>query len=203
MKQLVFLFNILILGCTTKKNDPELYQLTGLLTGKFSSQKQFQKEFRNTDTYLVNTPIWEDKPDYWFYSEIYNLKTPSLVYFQRVLHLQRIDSVTIKSTSYNILNPQKYNNGWRDKTIFKELSINNLEVRNGCDVYYKKKTSSIYVGKTNNHSCISQLNDVAFTVSNLIISNNKISVWNREYNMDGKQVWNRLKNSYRYQRISN
>lgn len=204
LKQLLPYLSILLLifGCNSKKYiDPELYDLTNMLSGTFSSKEQSQKELGYADLNLVNVPIWQDKPSYWLYSEIYQVNNPTKIYVQRILNIQRLDSTTFKSTAYIISDAENYKNGWKDPKTFNNLSKENLEMRDGCDVLYKRKTSSIYVGKTNNLSCLSKIKNVAYTISNIVLSSDQISVWDRGYDVEGKQVWGKLQGAYKYKRI--
>lgn len=204
MKQTILLISLILFvsSCNSKKNnDPELYHLAGFLTGTFSSKEQSEKESGYTHMNLINTPIWEEKSGYWLYSELHNGKDSSAIYHQRIIHLERLDKTTLKSTSYSIPNPENYANGWNKKSVFKHLTEDNLEIKEGCALHFYKKTSSIYVGRTNNQLCTSSIENVAFIMTNMVISTNKISLWNRGYNLEGKQVWGKIKGSYKFKRV--
>ncbi|MBQ4821420.1 chromophore lyase CpcT/CpeT [Aquimarina sp. MMG016] len=199
---LYLLVILLFLSCNPKQNnDPELHHFVDLLSGSFSSKEQSEKEVGYADSNLINTPIWEDSKNYWLYSEIHNAKNPSLIYIQRILNIQRMDSVTFISTAYTIPDQKKYAHGWKDPNLFNEIALDSLQKREGCDIYYKKKTSSIYVGKTNNVSCLSTLKNIAYTKSNIVLSRDQLSVWDKGYDVDGKQVWGKIQGPYKYKRI--
>ncbi|MDY8134387.1 chromophore lyase CpcT/CpeT [Aquimarina sp. 2201CG5-10] len=206
MRNTILYFSLILLffGCNPdKKKDPELHHLAGLLTGYFSSKEQAEKEIGYIDTNLINTPIWKDQNGYWLYSEVHNAKDPSIIYTQRIFKIEKIDSVSFRTINYLIPDQKKYANGWRNENVFDQLTMNELELRDGCDVFYRKKTSSIYAGKTNNISCLSnRIKNVAYLVSNIVLSKDKISVWDRGYDINGKQVWGKIQGPYRYKRVS-
>ncbi|SEL97310.1 CpeT/CpcT family [Aquimarina amphilecti] len=202
----VFLLIILLIltyGCDTKKSsDPELDNFAQLLTGKFSSKKQSKQELDYSAVSLVNAPIWKNRAEHWFYQELYDEKNNAAIYNQRILRIRRVDSLTISSTSYVIPNRKKYVNAWKDVSIFNLLSIDSLKIREGCDVFFKKKTSTIYQGKTKKGTCSSSFSKkISFTTSNIVISRNKISSWDRGYDNKGKQVWGKIQGPYNFIRV--
>jgi len=149
----------------------------------------------------VNTLIWKDRPGYWFYQELYG-ENNSAIYNQRIIHVKIKDSTNITSTNYVIPNQNKYANGWKNTSIFDDLKVENLKVREGCDVHFQKKTSTIYLGKTNQGTCASSFQKkIAYTTSSIVISKNKITSWDRGYDKNGKQVWGKIQGPYEFIRI--
>ncbi len=205
MKQiLLFVFTFTLLsGCSDKPlTDPELDNLVGLLVGEFSNEQQAKDDSGYAHLNLVNVIIWQDRPGYWVYSELYDAKENNNIYGQRILKYERVDSTTFKNMSYKIPNAKYYQSGWKNKSVFDKLTIDSLEIRDGCDVYFKKNTSTIYSGKTNKKFCSSSITNVEYITANFVISREKISIWNRGYNNLGKQIWGKIKGPYKYQRIS-
>ncbi|MDH7444734.1 chromophore lyase CpcT/CpeT [Aquimarina sp. 2201CG14-23] len=199
----VFLF-IIITGCESKINhDAQLYDFMEAFTGKFSSKKQAEQDSGYSKITLINTPIWEDRSGYWFYHELHKEQDPSFVYNQRIIHIKRIDSVTISSANYIIPNQKKYINGWKDLSVFDDLIMDSLKIRDGCDLYFKKKTSTIYQGKTKKGACLSSFKtNMSYITSNVVISKERITSWDRGYDINGKQVWGKIQGPYKYIRIS-
>ncbi len=204
MTQLLRLFFILplLFGCNSETaKDPELGNLVKLLVGEFSNESQVKEDAGFAYLHLVNTVIWEDRPGYWVYSEVYDPRQGNFIYSQRILEYEKLDSASFKSTSYKILNAKGYERGWEDKKIFNKLTMDSLEVRQGCEIYFEKNTSTIYSGKTNKGFCSSSINNVEYITANLVISKNKISIWNRGYNNEGKQIWGKINGPYKYKRV--
>ncbi len=191
------------ISCDTKtSDDSKLQDFTDLLSGKFSSEKQSELDSSYPAVYLVNIPIWEDKPGYWLYHELYDKKNNSSVYNQRIINVRREDSVTLSTISYVIPNQKKYINAWRDISVFNFLTIDSLKRRDGCDVYFKK-TSTIYQGKTKKGTCLSNFTEnIAYTTSNVVVSKNKISSWDRGYDITGKQIWGKIQGPFQFVRIN-
>ncbi|KAA1245755.1 chromophore lyase CpcT/CpeT [Aquimarina sp. RZ0] len=206
MKRLLMFFTSIVcmLGCESNINyDPELHHFVNLLSGEFSSKKQADKEAGYLEIHLTNAPIWKEQQDYWFYQEFYDPSDTEKVYYQRILRIKRMDSLTIRSTNYTLPDRKKYLNGWKDLSVFNNLSIDSIKIRDGCDVYFRKKTSSIYQGKTNNGTCLSKFRaNMAYTTSHIVITHHKISSWDRGYDTDRKQVWGKIQGPYIYEKIS-
>ncbi|WP_378177710.1 chromophore lyase CpcT/CpeT [Aquimarina sp. SS2-1] len=191
-------------SCNSKiEHESPLIDFTRTLEGKFSSKKQSVTDSGYASVCLINIPIWQDREGHWFYQELYDEKDNTSIYNQRILNIQKIDSTTITSTSYVIPNRKKYINAWKDISIFDQLTADSLKIRDGCDVYFKKKTSTIYHGKTKKGTCSSSFsNKISYTTSNVVISKNKITSWDRGYDINGKQVWGKIQGPYKFIRLA-
>jgi len=191
---LVFFLSMLFLGgCTTKNTkDNELGNLVSLFVGEFSNKDQSSADASFKTSYITNRRIWKDRPGYWIYSEVFEPEPNYWAYSQRIINYKRIDSLNFISTSYALPNPK----------IFDSLTHNDLHIRNGCDVYYKKKTRTIYVGKTIKGECSSTIKTINYLTSSFIASKDKISIWTRGFNQRDKQVWGLTKGPYVYKKIS-
>lgn len=203
-KLLLFLITLIFLyGCNTKVvNDPELEGFVQILTGKFSSKKQANEDSGYAAVCLINTPIWLNQSGYWFYQELFNEEKKTAIYNQRIINIKRVDSITLSSISYVIPNQKKYINGWKDASLFNHLTIDSLTIRDGCDVFFRKKTSTIYQGKTHKNSCSSTLSEkIKYTTSNIVVSSKKISSWDRGYDSKGKQVWGKIQGPYNFIKV--
>ncbi|GAA0725091.1 hypothetical protein GCM10009430_30220 [Aquimarina litoralis] len=204
-KLLLFLITLILLyNCNTNVvTDPELEGFVRILTGKFSSKKQAKEESGYAAVCLINTPIWKHQSGYWFYQELFSEEKSTAIYNQRIINIKRVDSITLSSTSYIIPNQKKYINGWKNPSLFDQLTTDSLTVREGCDVYFKKKTSTIYQGKTSKNSCSSSFSKkILYTTSNIVISSKKISSWDRGYDKEGKQVWGKIQGPYNFIRVT-
>ncbi|OED41614.1 hypothetical protein AB832_03285 [Flavobacteriaceae bacterium (ex Bugula neritina AB1)] len=204
MLPLFFTLFLFLSGCKSDEIcDIELHNFVTLLNGNFSSREQAERESGYYNIGLSNISIWKNQPGFWIYQELFNSENPKKIYTQRILKIERVDSITISSSSYIIPNQKKYSNGWKKASIFDQLRIDSLKIRSGCEVYFRKKTSSIYQGKTNNRTCTSNsIKNVAYITSNVVISHDIISSWDRGYTIDGKQIWGKIQGPYIYKRIS-
>ncbi|MHA7058564.1 chromophore lyase CpcT/CpeT [Aquimarina sp. M1] len=203
-RSFLFLTLLVITISCGNEIEPDSYLLnfTKTLTGNFSSINQAIKDSSYAPVHLINTPIWKERKGYWFYQEMYDEKDETSIYNQRILNFQKVDSTTISSTSYVIPNQEKYVNAWKDVSIFDHLSVDSLIIRDGCDLYFKKKTSTIYHGKTKKGTCSSTFDiKISYTTSNVVISNNKITSWVRGYDTNGKQIWGKIQGPYEFFRI--
>jgi len=195
---------LLFWGCQPKgKYDKELHDLSNLLSGSFTSQEQSKTNIGYANFTLKNQRIWKKSPGFWFYSEIHSTDKPYKVYLQRILNISRIDSITLKSVGYTILrNREDYINGWEEPLIFDKLSIDSLKIKEGCDIYYRQKSPSIYIGKTKEGACKSTFKNISYFSSNVVVSPDLISIWDRGYDTENKQVFGKINKPYKYKRIS-
>lgn len=207
MKQfLLFIFlSILFSSCNSKPiKDVELHKLVMLLTGEFSNKEQAENDIGFAHLNLRNIRIWENRPGYWLYSEVSDAKNSDQVYSQRIINYKRSNSSTFISTSYLILNEENYKGSQEETSdIFNKLTKDSLIERVGCQMYFKKKTSTIYSGKIKKKSCASSIDYIDYITSAFVISKNKISIWTKGYDNKGKQVWGKIKGPYRYKRLKN
>ncbi|WP_025741838.1 chromophore lyase CpcT/CpeT [Aquimarina pacifica] len=199
--RIVLVFLLLSACSSPHVKDPELHELVSLMVGEFSNEKQSKIDTGFAHLKLKNTRIWKDKPSYWVYSELSEAENEESVQSQRIINYQRLDSLTFTSTNYTIPDAKKYLGSFYDTKAFDTLDIDLLETREGCVVYFKKKTSTIYFGKTDNHSCSSRIDYIDYIKSNFVVSKDNISVWIRGYNRKGKQVLGKINGPYKYKRI--
>ncbi|TSE11125.1 MULTISPECIES: chromophore lyase CpcT/CpeT [Aquimarina] len=205
MKQFLPIIFLLIVfnSCNSKPiKDIELHNLATLMIGEFSNKEQSKKDNGFSHSHMINVRIWKDKPGYWIYSELSAVKENNYVYSQRIINYDRIDSITFKSTGYRILNEKDYKLGWKDIEVFDKLTLDSLQIRKGCQVYFKKKTSTIYSGKTNKGTCSSSIDHVDYISSSFVVSKDKISIWTRGYDEKGKQVWGKIRGPFKYKRLA-
>lgn len=203
-KLLLFLFtSAFCIGCNSvEKQDQELAYFTSLIEGKFSSRKQAENEEGFASVYLINLPIWKDKPGYWFYHELGNEKDSSVIFNQRIIQIKRSDSSTIRSISYTFLSPGKYERAWKNIALFDQLHQDSLQLKKGCDLFYKQKTATIFQGKTKKGTCKSSFREnISYTTSNVVVSKDKISSWIKGFDRDHKQVWGKIQGPYKYDRV--
>lgn len=205
MKQLLlFIFlSILFLSCNSKPiKDVELHKLVTLLTGEFSNKEQAENDISFEHLNLKNTRIWENKPGYWLYSEVSDAKNSDQIYTQRIINYERSNASTFVSTSYLIRNAKNYKGTQEEiSNIFNELTKDSLTERVGCQMYFKKKTSTIYSGKIKKRSCPSSIDYIDYITSSFVISKNKVSIWTKGYDNKGKQIWGKIKGPYKYKRL--
>lgn len=191
-------------SCNSKSvKDAELHKLVTLLIGSFSNKEQTERDASFAYLNLKNIRIWKDKPEYWIYSEVSDAKQGHYIYDQKIVSYERLDSSTIRSTSYAIINSKKYEENQKTAKFFDNLTLDSLKVMTGCQVFFKKKTSTIYTGKTNKGSCNSDIPYIHYVTSSYVISKDKISIWTKGFDSNKKQVWGKIKGPYKYKRLSN
>ncbi|WP_103070977.1 chromophore lyase CpcT/CpeT [Aquimarina sediminis] len=200
---LIIFLSLLFSSCNSAPiKDPELHKLVVLLVGSFSNKEQAENDSSFASLHMTNTRIWEERIGYWVYSEVSDANKDHYIYSQRIINYERLDSSTLKGTSYEIPNIEEYNTDQKKSTFLSNLTPDSLEIRAGCQVYFKKKTSTIYSGKTNKGSCTNALDYIDYTTSTYVISKDNISIWTKGYNNNRKQVWGKINGPYKYKRLS-
>jgi len=166
---LFFSLLVLLLGCVSqKKIDIELDNLVSLLVGDFSNEQQVAIDNSFFPLKMINIPIWEDKDEHWVYSEVFEPTSNNYVYSQRIINYKRIDSSNFVSVSYILQKPKDYKHGWKTPEIFENLSLKDISLRKGCEIYFKKNTNTIYTGKTVKGSCSSSFKNSVLSLTSII-----------------------------------
>ncbi len=203
ISSIIFLFFVFYSCNSNRIKDIELHNLTTLMIGEFSNKEQAKQDNSFPNSLMINVRIWKNKPGYWIYSELSDASENNIVvHSQRIINYERIDSITFKSTGYRIPNEKDYQSPWKNIGVFDKLTLDSLQIRNGCEVYFKKKTSTIYSGKTNNELCSSSVDYINYISSSFVVSKDKISIWTRGYDKKGKQVWGKIRGPYKYKRLA-
>ena len=203
--QIYFILLVLLFtACNTQKTEPtELDELAAYLSGSFSSKEQSETEKGYANVNLINIPIWPDKEGgIWLYSETLSGDNNDIIYLQRILHITKYDSISYRSVAYMLPHAKSFKHGWKDITVFDTLTEEDLTPREGCDVYYRKKTSSIFTGKTDDQTCLSHMKGVKYIINTTVLGANKITVWDRGYNKEGQQTWGKIEGPYKFLRTS-
>jgi hypothetical protein len=96
---------------------------------------------------------------------------------------------------YTLQNDLKFIGRWNATSYFDKFGLPILDKREGCEVL-KKKSQSGYEGSTLKDICKSTLKGDGYTMSEVNITSEQISSWNKGFDEKGKQVWRAKKGPY-------
>lgn len=209
MKNLCFLLPaVLFLAfCSTSKKAKtpvsDLLLLKKSMTGSFNSSAQAARDTDFFDITLHMYPIWEDRPEHWIYVEQTVTANPQKPYRQRVYRLEQRDAETFVSHVYTMKSPKDFVLAWKSPEKFKALTVNDIDLKSGCEVVLKKQRDGSFSGSTGKQTCPSELRGAKFATSAVSVFSDKILSWDQGFNADGKQVWGAEKGGYEFLKIQN
>ena len=199
--RLVFLFAVLIVAaCSPVKKsvkvDHELNQFVDLLHGTFSSEAQSKEDTTYFNISLVMVPIWKERTDgQWMYVEHAMATKLDKPYRQRVYRLRHPGENTFTSDIYTIKNALSYAGLQNDKTKLQKLSIDSLELKDGCTVTMIKN-NDVYAGGTDGKSCPSDLRGAKYATTKITMKKGELISWDQGFDANDKQVWGATKGGY-------
>ncbi|MEN0003518.1 MAG: chromophore lyase CpcT/CpeT [Bacteroidota bacterium] len=210
-KQAFFLLSTLLLlaSCATKvqKNQRttaalELEQLQQVMSGTFSSREQAAQDSTYYDINLVMFPIWEDRTDgKWLYVEQAVTAMVEKPYRQRVYQLGMEEDGSFSSKVYELQTPSRFTEGWNKRKLFRELTTDSLNLRQGCAVYLQKDANGCYTGATKEGACKSTLRGASYASSEVTICRGQLVSWDQGWNEAGEQVWGATEGGYIFKKI--
>jgi acetylornithine deacetylase/succinyl-diaminopimelate desuccinylase-like protein len=172
--------------------DEELQKVAHWMTGSFSSQAQADA---NPDHYydirLFMQPIWQDRADGpWLYVEQAAAESLDRPYRQRIYRLSRIDHRTIRSEVFTLPgDPLTHAGAWRANDPLPDLSPDDLELRQGCAIVWRRINSDTYAGSTQEKNCQSSLRGAAYATSDVVLTPAQLLSWDRGFDSEDEQVW--------------
>lgn len=200
MRLVLLFFVLLIVACSPVKKsvkvDHELNQLVDLLHGSFSSEAQSKEDTTYFNISLVMVPIWKERTDgQWMYVEQAMATKLDKPYRQRVYRLQHPGENTFTSDIYTIKNALAYAGLQNDKSKLQKLSIDSLELKDGCTVTLIKN-NDIYAGGTDGKSCPSDLRGAKYATTKITMKKGELVSWDQGFDASDKQVWGATKGGY-------
>ncbi len=182
----------------------DLYAITNRFSGVFSSEEQANIDPHYLHVTMVMKPIWTDRHDgYWMYIEQAEAATPDKPYRQRIYHLYRSDKFTIVSEIFELPNPQACVGEWKNTNPLASTTPEMLKKKDGCDIAMHKNEYGQFWGNNNPKECLSSLGKNTYTVSNVLIDEEKMITWDRGINKKEAYVWGAIKGGYEFVRTSN
>lgn len=159
------------------------------MQGSFSSAEQAKADSNYFVINLHMTPIFTQSADTkWLYVEQAVAAMPHKPYRQRVYRLTQITENQLESAVFTLDTPSKYTGAWMLDSVKNLLTPSAIEEKIGCSVFLTFNDSN-FVGETQGTECSSALSGASYAVSQVTISPNGITSWDRGYDSTNVQVW--------------
>jgi hypothetical protein len=199
----------LVLACAPPRgpvagaDDPELRRLAGWMIGSFSSAEQARADSDYFDIRLEMVRIWPERADaIWLYVEQAVAGHEGRPYRQRVYRLARAALDTLESAVFELKAPLRFAGAWRAPGTFDGLTPDSLERREGCAIRLTRRDGRTFAGATRGRECLSSLRGAAYATSEVVITPEGMTSWDRGFDAGGKQVWGAVAGGYRFRRIN-
>ena len=196
---------ITVLSCkdatkTELKEDKELKELFALMQGSFSSEIQSQVDSTYYNIVLHMYPIWEEKGNFLYVEQAQNTR-PNSPYRQRIYEVKRHSDSTFSSAIYRLNTDSLWIGKWKNPKAFDSITLENISLKEGCDVILNKVAPKYFTGKTGDNTCVSSMNGASFARSEVEILEDKIISWDRGFDANGTYVWGAEKSGYIFNKL--
>ena len=185
-----------------RADDTPLARATAWLTGHFTNEAQFahDKGYRHVDLRAV--PILADRTDGpWLYVEQSLTDAPAQPYRQRVQQLAARADGVIEVRVYTLANPVAFTAAWQDAARLVKLTPTDLVFQEGCTIILREQPDGSFKGATEGTGCANDLHGAAYATSDLIVTKDQITTWERGYNATKAQVWGPMGGGYIFKRV--
>ena len=196
---LVLLSLLIFINKSNAQFGKELLQVSQLMQGKFSSEKQAKNDSDFFDIRLKIIPIWQERTDaIWFYVEQSVASMQEKPYRQRIYRLSEISENNFESSVYTLKSPLRF---VQQIELVQKLNPDSLSLKEGCSVFLKKVGRN--QGSTGIKTCASDMRGASYASSIVTLTPKYLLSWDRGYNKDGEQVWGAEKGGYMFRKIKN
>ncbi len=181
----------------------EAAELAGWMTGTFSSREQALADPDNYfEVRLVMAPIWTERDDGpWLYVEQAVATALDQPYRQRVYHLVSLEE-GVRSDVYELPgDPLELAGAWERTDAFAAIIPGDLSLRTGCSIHLSRMSSTSFAGATQGSSCESSLRGASYATSEVTIEPDRLSSWDRGFDVAGDQIWGATEGPYVFDRI--
>ncbi len=184
-------------------HDEELKLLAEWMTGHFTSAEQAAKDKEFFEVHLNMVPIWtERKGEYWLYVEQAMASALDKPYRQRIYRLSWPDGAKGPESAVYFLpdDPLKFAGAHKKPELLAKLKPEDLKLKDGCAIHLLKKDKDTYEGATEGKKCASDLRGASYATSEVKVTKDTLTSWDRGYDKDDKQVWGATKGPYMFKK---
>lgn len=183
-----------------KENNKEITELYGLMQGSFNSEKQSLEDSAYFNISLHMYPIWVGSANFLYVEQAVS-SMPDKPYRQRIYQLEKTSDSTITSYIYKIPNDSLWVGAWKDTSAFNNLSKEQLQKLDGCEVVLKRLGEKHYKGSTGEQTCASNLYGASYAQSEVEITSDVVFSWDRGFDEQGEQIWGAVKGGYIFNKL--
>jgi hypothetical protein len=191
----------LALGLLAADPAAELTRVADFLTGSFSSGEQAKADPAFFDVRLRSARIWADRPgEHWLYVEQAMATALDKPYRQRVYQLVWKDGAAVSVISTLPGDPLKFAGAWEKPERFAALKPADLTERKGCAIRLTREADGRYTGTTDGCNCGSDLKGAKYATTEVTLTADTLTSWDRGFDAADKQVWGAVKGPYIFKR---
>jgi hypothetical protein len=172
-----------------------------LMAGTYSSHAQSLADPEFRDVRLQMVRIWPDRTDgCWLYIEQAMAANVERPYRQRVYCVRAGVGDSVESQVFELPgNALDMAGAWRDTSRFASLAPESLSPRAGCTVFLRPDGDG-WRGATNASDCASKLQGASYATSEVSVTAQALTSWDRGFDANGVQVWGSTKGAYEFLR---
>jgi glycosidase len=180
----------------------DIGDLEVFMTGSFSSLAQARADSDYLDIRLEVVPIWTGRKDGpWLYVEQALAARRHRPYRQRVYHLVDRGDGTMMSEVYSLEDPLRFAGDWKQDEPLAGLSPDSIGVREGCAVLLRRTSAGTFEGSTMERECGSELRGAVYATSEVTVTLDRLTSWDRGFDAEGNQVWGAAKGPYIFDKL--
>ncbi len=166
-----------------------LEQVAYAMAGSYSSAEQAKADSSYLELELEIIRIWHKRKDgAWLYGEQAHADNKDLPTAQWMYHLSQVNDSTFTWDMLSIRNAPEFRGAYAETGRLLNLSIDSLERQVGCTITLHKR-GQLYVGSTKERECSGTMGNAAYTSTEVVLTNERLVIWDRGWNAGGKQVW--------------
>ncbi len=166
-----------------------LEQVAYAMAGSYSSAEQAKADSSYQELELEILRIWHKRKDgAWLYVEQATAGSKEKPDHQQIYHVAQVNDSTFTWDILNIRNAQDFRGAYAETARLLSLSLDSLERQDGCTVTLHKR-GQLYVGSTKDRECSSSQGGASYTSSEVVLTNERLVIWERGWNAEGKKVW--------------
>jgi hypothetical protein len=206
MKRLLPLFALILCTFSCKnesvppKEDAELKELFSLMQGSFNSEIQSQVDSSYYNISLHMYPIWEEKGNFLYVEQALS-SMQDKPYRQRIYEVTKASDSTFSSAVYTLKADSIWVGKWKNLKVFDSISMEDIAIKEGCEVILKSVNRNHFIGKTGDTTCVSTMRGASFARSEVEILEDKIISWDRGFDANGNYVWGAEKSGYIFNKL--
>lgn len=169
----------------------------GWMAGSYSSHAQSLADPEFRDVRLTMVRIWPERTDgCWLYIEQAMATSLERPYRQRIYCVKPGVGDAVESHVFELPgNALDMAGAWRDTTRFASLAPESLTPRSGCTVFLRPDGDG-WRGATNATDCASKLQGASYATSEVSVTAQALTSWDRGFDAAGVQVWGSTKGAY-------
>lgn len=186
---------------TAAKDEKLLNVFFANIQGNYSSKNQSKIDKTYYYITLRMTPIWKTKGNYMYVEQALFNKQNKPYRIKIYKYIQKNNNEIINEI-YDIKNEQKWIGKYKNPKAFEALSEKDLELKEGCEVIFKRQNDSVFIGKSGRKTCASELRGAEYSTSKITLYKGKILAWDQGFDKKNKQVWGATKGGYILEKIS-